>query len=302
MGILLNHFILGDVNRMDSLTFEFNGEKFRTITDRKNTEWFHASDVCNVLKFANTPRTLSDYIKPEWKREYSDGIRGGKAAWYISEPALYKLIFKSKSETAEQFQDWVFSDVLPRLRQTGVYIDESRFDAEEVERLRTIVKQRDNRIAKLTNCTEVLIDDIERVFHDHAEFLILGHINRMDGLRPTKTFSQVRKDLVNMGFEQYTTERFRLAIDIFLSRPGHIYPKTINMNDKTHSISQQVDKFMEALYQSMRYDGDVSDPDTSMNMYRFQKLFGVKYGEHRKQDRDNNAIEHIADIKEELIG
>ncbi|NRU52573.1 hypothetical protein FHX84_005399 [Clostridium beijerinckii] len=34
---------------------------------------------------------------------------------------MYKLIFKSKKEEAEEFQDWVTDEVLPSLRKTGKY-------------------------------------------------------------------------------------------------------------------------------------------------------------------------------------
>jgi len=107
---------------MSNLTFDFQGNQLRTIVDHKNIEWFHASDVCAVLKFSNVSKTISDYIKPEWKKEYSDGVRGGKPAWYISEPGLFKLIFKSKTPQAEAFQDWVFEEVLPKLHASGGYI------------------------------------------------------------------------------------------------------------------------------------------------------------------------------------
>jgi hypothetical protein len=230
------------------------------------------------------------------------GFAVGRPGTYVDEPGFYRMINKSNTDEAVDAQNWFYDEVLPAIRRHGVYIDESRFNENEVNELQSIIRKRDYRIARLTNCTETLIDDIERVFSDHAKFLILGHIGLMNGERITKTFSQVRKDLVNMGFEQYTTDRFKLAIEIYLNRAGHIYPRTINMSDKTYLVEQNIDEFMESLYQSMRYDGDVSDQDTSINMYRFQKLFGVKYGEHRKQDRDKNAIEHIADIKEELIG
>ena len=39
----------------------------------------------------------------------------------ITEPDVYRLVFGSKLETAERFQDWVFSEVLPQIRRTGVY-------------------------------------------------------------------------------------------------------------------------------------------------------------------------------------
>ena len=40
---------------------------------------------------------------------------------YINEANMYRLVFGSKLETAEQFQDWVVEDVLPTLRKTGSY-------------------------------------------------------------------------------------------------------------------------------------------------------------------------------------
>ena len=40
---------------------------------------------------------------------------------YISEPGLYKLVFASRLETAEAFQDWVCEEVLPSIRKTGSY-------------------------------------------------------------------------------------------------------------------------------------------------------------------------------------
>ena len=39
----------------------------------------------------------------------------------INEPGMYQLIFKSKLEKAQEFQDFVFSEVLPSIRKTGSF-------------------------------------------------------------------------------------------------------------------------------------------------------------------------------------
>ncbi|MDQ7023520.1 MAG: BRO family protein [Candidatus Gracilibacteria bacterium] len=39
----------------------------------------------------------------------------------ISEPRMYKLVFKSRKPEAEKFSDWVVSEVLPTIRKTGSY-------------------------------------------------------------------------------------------------------------------------------------------------------------------------------------
>lgn len=43
---------------------------------------------------------------------------------FLTESGVYKLIFKSNKEQAEEFQNWVTDDVLPMIRQTGSYISE----------------------------------------------------------------------------------------------------------------------------------------------------------------------------------
>lgn len=40
---------------------------------------------------------------------------------FLTESGVYKLIFKSRKEEAEKFQDWVADEVLPQIRKTGVY-------------------------------------------------------------------------------------------------------------------------------------------------------------------------------------
>ena len=39
----------------------------------------------------------------------------------INEPALYKLAFRSSKPAAEEFTNWVASEVLPAIRKTGRY-------------------------------------------------------------------------------------------------------------------------------------------------------------------------------------
>ena len=50
----------------------------------------------------------------------STSYHEGKAV-YISEPGLYQLIFSSRLETADIFRTWIFEEVLPSIRNKGVY-------------------------------------------------------------------------------------------------------------------------------------------------------------------------------------
>lgn len=49
---------------------------------------------------------------------------------FLTESGVYKLIFKSKKEEAEKFQDWVTDEVLPSIRKTGTYSTKTKDESE----------------------------------------------------------------------------------------------------------------------------------------------------------------------------
>lgn len=67
----------------------------------------------------------SGNVVARWSRvnKYLFATSGGnvKRGDFITEPQFYKLAIKANNETAERFQDWVTSEVLPSIRQTGGY-------------------------------------------------------------------------------------------------------------------------------------------------------------------------------------
>ncbi|MDV8931178.1 phage antirepressor KilAC domain-containing protein [Leuconostoc citreum] len=54
-----------------------------------------------------------------------DGIGRGD---FITEPQFYKLAIKANNETAEHFQDWVTSEVLPAIRKHGAYMTDKTIE------------------------------------------------------------------------------------------------------------------------------------------------------------------------------
>lgn len=47
---------------------------------------------------------------------------------FITEPQFYKLAIKANNETAEKFQDWVTSEVLPAIRKHGAYMTDKTIE------------------------------------------------------------------------------------------------------------------------------------------------------------------------------
>lgn len=47
---------------------------------------------------------------------------------FLTESGVYKMIFASRSEGAERFQDWVTDEVLPSIRKHGAYMTENALE------------------------------------------------------------------------------------------------------------------------------------------------------------------------------
>lgn len=100
----------------------FQQNTIRTTLDAKGEMWFLANDVCNILGYTNSRRTVSLHCKEKGvTKRYTPTESGNQEMVYINEPNLYRLIIKSRKTEAEQFEEWVMEEVLPTIRKTGSY-------------------------------------------------------------------------------------------------------------------------------------------------------------------------------------
>ena len=98
--------------------FQFHTNQVRTqISD--NEPYFCLSDVCIAL---NIKQCRIDRLSEQGLIKNQLLTKGGvQDAYFINEPNLYRLIFRSNKPQAQAFADWVYSEVLPQIRKTGVY-------------------------------------------------------------------------------------------------------------------------------------------------------------------------------------
>lgn len=73
------------------------------------------------------------YTNIRWSRvnDYLDSAKSGRKIQkgdFITEPQFYKLAIKANNETAEKFQDWVTSEVLPAIRKHGTYMTDQTIE------------------------------------------------------------------------------------------------------------------------------------------------------------------------------
>jgi len=97
---------------------------------------FRAADIAKVLDIKKVRNSLASF--PErMKVIHSTSTRGGpQETIFLTEPGVYRLISKSRKPIAEPFTEWVCSEVLPSIRETGKYELQLEVDKRVEEALR----------------------------------------------------------------------------------------------------------------------------------------------------------------------
>lgn len=102
----------------------FRNEEFGSlgVTEVNGKTLFIAIDVCTTLGFTNMHRTMS-MLDPDEKVSIKLE-RGGqrRSVIALTESGLYHLVFYSKLPVATAFRRWVTDEVLPTLREKGIYV------------------------------------------------------------------------------------------------------------------------------------------------------------------------------------
>lgn len=106
----------------------FENEEFgkvRTLIEGEDKVLFCGTDVAQALGYSNTTDALKRHCRCIVKREvpHPQSPEKNLETNFIPESDVYRLIFGSKLEDAEKFQNWIFDDVIPTIRKTGGYVN-----------------------------------------------------------------------------------------------------------------------------------------------------------------------------------
>lgn len=107
------------MNELQTFTNPDFGE-VRTLEENGEV-LFCASDVAKALGYAKPENAISRHCRATLKR--GTPISGKmQDINFIPEGDVYRLIARSKLPSAEQFERWVFDEVLPSIRKHGAYM------------------------------------------------------------------------------------------------------------------------------------------------------------------------------------
>lgn len=232
----------------------FKNEQFgqiRTLVENDKV-LFCGSDIARALGYARPSEAVATHAKGTVKRRtLTNG--GEQEMGFITEGDVYRLIIRSKLPAAEHFERWVFDEVLPAIRKTGMYATPATVEAMLANpdtMIQVLQAFKDEREQRLALETRVVADAPKVAFADAVE---------------TSTDSclvgQLAKIIRQNGYEIGANRLFE-----YLRKEGYLCRAGSNRNMPTQ-------RSMEAGWFEVK-ESVLENPDGSIRVVRTPKVTG----------------------------
>lgn len=246
----------------------FNNDRFgevRTIEDGDRI-LFVASDVARALGYQNTSEAIRYHCRGVAKRYITDSLGRSQEANVIPEGDIYRLAAKSELPGAEEFERWIFDEVLPAIRKHGLYatptkIDDIINDPDSFIRVLTALKE--ERAAKARLQLEAAENKPKVIFSDavavSASTILIGELakiikqNGIKNMGEKRLFDLLREKgylIRRRGTDYNAPTQKAMELDLFKVKEtalthsdGHV---TISKTTKVTGKGQQyfINKFL----------------------------------------------------------
>lgn len=149
----------------------FNNDQFGTVRtiEENGKVLFCGRDIATSLGYLDTKKAIIQHCRKDGVAIYPliDSMGREQQAKFINEGNVYRLITHSKLPAAEQFERWVFDEVLPTIRNTGGYVaNEEQFVETYIpfadENTKALFRQTLNTIRQLNSRVEQQNEKIEQ--------------------------------------------------------------------------------------------------------------------------------------------
>lgn len=206
--------------------FSFENHEVRTL-EKDGEIWFVAADVANSLGYINTRDAISRHCKGVVIHD-TPTLSGIQQMQIIPERDIYRLVMRSKLPSAEKFEEWVVSVVLPQIRKTGKYEVAPQFQIPQTlhEALQLAADQ-----AKQLAEQQPLVAFAKAV-NDSSNSMDLGSFAKILGTGRTRLFRWLKDEgyLMENGkpYQRYVDNEYFVVIETtyFKGDETHAYAKT----------------------------------------------------------------------------
>lgn len=153
--------VVGEPAFENSVFDIFDNAEFGSIRTKliNGEPWFCLRDVCKALEIVNVVNVKNRLTLKGVRIMYTLTPGGKQELTFINEANLYKTVFRSYKESAERFTDWVTSEVLPAIRQTGSYQQTPPKPLTQLEMMRLQLGMIDNHEDRIKNLEDTMTID-----------------------------------------------------------------------------------------------------------------------------------------------
>ncbi|BBQ53994.1 antirepressor [Aeromonas veronii] len=196
----------------------FEGHNIRIITDQQGEPWFVAADIARALGYNDADQAIRRHCKGVTKAPV-ETTGGMQRVSIIPERDVYRLVMRSKLESAERFEEWVVGEVLPSIRKHGGYIAGQEQDAPELIMAKALMVAQsviDRKSQELAAAQQTIAANAPAVAFaglvaEDDKGVLLGNFAKAIGFGPRKIFPLLHELRIlmqggnrhNLPFQEY---------------------------------------------------------------------------------------------------
>lgn len=160
---------------------------------------------------------------------------------FLTESGVYKLIFKSKKEEAEKFQDWVTDDVLPSIRKTGLYNSIG------------IIEQLSEQLA----ITDMRLRELEKIVYKKEKQRIAGKKHQLKIREPLKIrLEKITNEMMNeILMNSLTRGLLRSTNEGSVVDKEILYSEACKLGIDKYAIKVKLELLNKIIYKQVRING-----------------------------------------------
>ena len=183
---------------------------------------------------------------------------------FLTESGVYRLIFKSNKDKAEDFQDWVSDEVLPTIRKTGGYVNNDDLF------INTYLPYADNTTKSMFKSTLETVRkqneliEIQKKEISHKEDVIIGLVDEITLAEKRQILTRVVRKGHGNYKERYSElyKQFQLKYHMNLNARLEAYnennkPKIKNKMDYIDKVMNKIPELYEI--SCKLFENDIND-------------------------------------------